>query len=312
MFKFIKWFKEIGIKDVSLVGGKNASLGEMYNNLTLLGVNIPNGFAISSLAYKYFLDQNNLNKTLNELFSSFDPKDIDNLKIVGKKARDLILNSKIPKKLEEEILKGYDILKEEYGKDVSLAIRSSATAEDSPTASFAGQNESYLNIKGESELLKAYKLCISSNFTDRSISYKFSHGFDPLKIFISVVVMKMVRSDKASSGVIFSIDPESGFRDVVFINSAWGLGENIVQGCIEPDSFYVHKPTFKKGFKAVLKRELGSKDKMMIFSQDTQKSNLAEQYTKNIKTPIEKRLKFSLMDKEIFILADWAVKIEEY
>jgi len=312
MTKYIKWFKELSIKDVAEVGGKNASLGEMYNNLSPLGVNVPNGFAITSKAYRYYLDFNNLWDSLKKLFKDFTPQNLEQLKNVGKKSRELILNGDIPDDLKKEILNGYELLKKEYGEDVSLAVRSSATAEDSPTASFAGQNESYLNIKGEENLLQAYKMCLSSNFTDRSISYKYSHGFDPLKVYLSVVVMKMVRSDKASSGVMFSIDTESGFKDVVFINAAWGLGENIVQGSINPDSFYVHKPTLKKGFRAVLKRKLGSKEKTMIFSESLETANLAEQFTKNIKTPIEKRMKFSISDEEVLKLADWAIKIEEH
>ena len=312
MGNFIKFFKELSIKDVAQVGGKNASLGEMYNQLTPLGVKVPNGFAVTAEAYKYYIEKNNLFEKLKKLFENFDPSDIDALKKVGKSARELILEASIPKDLELEILKGYEELKKEYSKDVSLAVRSSATAEDSPTASFAGQNESYLNIKGEKNLLQAYKKCLASNFTDRSISYKYTHGFDPLKVYLSVVIMKMVRSDKASSGVMFSIDTESGFRDVVFINSSWGLGENIVQGSINPDSFYIHKPTFKKGFRAVLKRKLGSKEKTMIFSQKEEISNLAEQFTKNIKTPIEKKMKFSISDDEVLKLADWAIKIEEH
>jgi len=304
--KYIKFFKDISIKDVEEVGGKSANLGEMYNNLTSLKINIPNGFAITSKAYTYFLESNKINKKLKELFTNFNPNNIKELEKIGKIARDLIINSPIPKDLEEEILKGYEELKKEYSDNISLAVRSSATAEDSLTASFAGQNETYLNIQGNENLLLAYKMCIASNFTDRSISYKYSHNLDPLKVLLSVTVMKMVRSDKASSGVMFSIDTESGFKDVVFINSAWGVGENIVQGSIIPDSFYVHKPTFKKGFRAVLKRKLGSKEKMMIFSQNL------NQPTQNIKTPIEKRKKFSITDEEVLTLANWAIKIEEY
>jgi len=218
----------------------------------------------------------------------------------------------LPDDLKKDILQAYEKLKEEYGKDTTLAVRSSATAEDSSAASFAGQNETYLNVKGEDNLLWAYKMCIASNFTNRSISYKFTHGFDPLKVYLSVTVMKMVRSDLASSGVMFSLDTESGFRDVIFINSAWGLGENIVQGTINPDSFYVHKPNFKKGHKAVLKRKLGDKKMMMIFSEKKETANLSEQFTKNIKTPIEKRMKFSITDEEVLKLANWAIKIEDH
>lgn len=310
MSEYVKWFKEIGIKDVAEVGGKNASLGEMFNHLTPLGVNVPNGFAVTASAYRYYLDYNKLNEPLKELFKDFNPDDINELKRVGKTARELIIKGEVPGDLKDEILAGYKKLQEEYSEDVSLAVRSSATAEDSPTASFAGQNETYLNIKGDDNLLHAYKMCIASNFTDRSISYKFTHDFDPLKVYLSVVVMKMVRSDLGSSGVMFSIDTETGFRDVVFINAAWGLGENVVQGTINPDSFFIHKPTFKKGFKAVLRRKLGSKEKMMVFSETLQKAILAEQFTKNIKTPIEKRMRFAINDDEVITLADWAMKIE--
>jgi pyruvate,water dikinase len=308
---YIKWFKELGIKDVNEVGGKNGSLGEMYNNLTPLGINVPNGFAVTATAYKYYLKANNLEDKLAKLFENFNPDDIEQLQKVGKTARELIMNAFVPKDLEEEILKDFDKLKEEYGEDLSVAVRSSATAEDSPTASFAGQNETYLNIKRDN-LIWAYKMCLSSNFTDRSISYKYTHNFDPMKVYLSVVIMKMVRSDVGSSGVMFSIDTETGFRDVVFINGAWGLGENIVQGTINPDAFYIHKPTFKKGFRAVLKRKLGDKDKMMILSDTIQKANLAEQFTKNIPTPIEKKMKFCINDDEVLTLGDWAMKIEEH
>ena len=312
MSKFIKWFEEIDIKDVAEVGGKNASLGEMYSHLAPLGINVPNGFAVTATAYRHYLDSNNLWEPLAKLFANFNPDDIERLQEVGKKARALIMEAKVPEDLKKEILSNYHKLQEQYGKDVSLAVRSSATAEDSPTASFAGQNETYLNIKGDEHLLWAYKMCLASNFTDRSISYKYTHNFDPLKVYLSVVVMKMVRSDQGSSGVMFSIDTESGFRDVVFINAAWGLGENVVQGTIDPDAFYVHKPTFKKGYRAVLKRKRGDKEKMMIFSQSLEKANLAEQFTKNIKTPIEKRMKFAISDEEVLQLADWAMKIEEH
>ncbi len=312
MSSYIKWFKEIGIKDTTEVGGKNASLGEMYNHLTPLGVNVPNGFAVTATAYKHYLDHNKLWEPIAKLFENFNPDDIDKLQEVGKTARSLIMNGEVPQDLKNEIIKGYEELKKEYGENVSVAVRSSATAEDSPTASFAGQNETYLNIKGNDHLIWAYKMCLASNFTNRSINYKYVHNFDPMKVYLSVVIMKMVRSDKGSSGVMFSIDTETGFRDVVFVNAGWGLGENVVQGTINPDAFFIHKPTFKKGYRAILKRKLGSKEKMMVFSQTLQKANLAEQWTKNIKTPIEKRMKFAISDEEVLKLADWAMKIEEH
>jgi len=309
--KYIKWFKELGIKDVEEVGGKNGSLGEMYNHLTPLGVNVPNGFAVTASAYRYYLKENNLEEKLSSLFKDFNPDDIDSLKKVGATARDMIMDANVPSKLQEEIISGFKELQKEYGKNLTVAVRSSATAEDSPTASFAGQNETYLNIN-EDNLIWAYKMCVASNFTDRSISYKYTHNFDPMKIYLSVTIMKMVRSDVGSSGVMFSIDTESGFRDVVFINGAWGLGENVVQGTINPDAFYIHKPTFKKGKKAVLKRKLGDKEKTMIFSEKLETANLAEQFTKNIPTPIEKKMKFCISDDEVLTLANWAIKIEEH
>ncbi len=312
MSTYIKWFKEIGINDTDEVGGKNASLGEMYNHLVSLGVNVPDGFAVTSSAYKYYLKKNNLLEPLAKLFKNFNPDNIDRLQAVGKSARDMIMNGKIPDDLKKEILDNYHKLQAEYGKNVSLAVRSSATAEDSPTASFAGQNETYLNIKGEENLLWAYKMCIASNFTDRSISYKYTHNFDSLKVYLSVVIMKMVRSDKGSSGVMFSIDTETGFRDVVFINAGFGLGENVVQGTIDPDAFFIHKPTFKKGYRAVLKRRKGDKEKMMVFSKTLETANLSEQYTKNLPTPIEKRMKFAITDDEILQLAGWAILIEDH
>jgi pyruvate,water dikinase len=211
-----------------------------------------------------------------------------------------------------EISNAYDALKVEYGEDITLAVRSSATAEDSPEASFAGQNESYLNIHGLDALLDAYRRCVASNFTDRSIHYKFDHGFDNMKVYLSVVVMKMVRSDIGESGVMFSIESETGFKDVVFINAGYGLGENIVQGSIDPDSFYVNKTTFKKGYHAVLKRRLGSKALKMIFSEGINQDNLAVEYTKNIDTPKEEQERFCIDDEDVTLLAEYAIKIEDH
>ncbi len=312
MSQYIKWFNELGIEDVDLVGGKNASLGEMYQNLTQEGIRIPNGFAITADAYRFVLDSNDVWEELHTLLDDLDPDDVTQLQERGKRCREIIYNCTLPDEMMEEIDQAYQALKEEYGEEVSLAVRSSATAEDSPEASFAGQNESYLNIQGRDALLDAYKRCLASNFTDRSIHYKFVHGFDNLKVYLSVVVMKMVRSDIGESGVMFSIDSETGFKDVVFINAAYGLGENIVQGSIAPDSFYVHKPTFKKGYRAVLRRKLGSKALKMIFSECINKDNLAVEYTKNIDTPKEEKEKFCINDEDVLLLAEYAIKIEEH
>ncbi len=302
--KYIKMFNEISIHDVESVGGKNASLGEMYQNLQTSGVKVPNGFAISVESYKDILTHNSAWKELHKLLDNINPDNLQELQYVGKKCRDIILSCEIPKEIRAEILEAYGRLKEEYGDSISLAVRSSATAEDSVEASFAGQNDSFLNIKSDDELIETYKKCLSSNFTDRSIHYKYDNGFDYLKVYLSVVVMKMVRSDKSSSGVMFSIDTESGFEDVVFINAAYGLGENIVQGAIDPDSFYVHKPTYVKGFREVLKRRLGSKYLKMIFDD--------KENTKNIEISEIEKEKFCIDDEDVMTLADFAIKIENH
>jgi len=312
MSKNIKYFNEIGIEDVAQVGGKNASLGEMYQNLTSEGVRVPNGYAITSDAYVYMLESNGAWKKLHELLDDMDVNNIDELQIKGKKCRDIVYNCQIPDDLKMEILGAYQSLKKEYGDSLSLAVRSSATAEDSPEASFAGQNDTYLNISNEDELLDAYKRCIASNFTDRSIHYKHDNNFDYLKVYLSVVVMKMVRSDIGASGVMFSLDTETGFKDVVFINAALGLGENVVQGTINPDAFYVHKPSYKKGFKTVLKRSLGSKKQKMIFTDMINIDNIAVEYTKNIPTTKEEQTHFCITDEDVIVLASYAIKVENH
>ena len=308
----IKWFNQIGIKDVAQVGGKNASLGEMYQNLTSQGVRVPNGFAITSDAYRYVLDSNGAWDRLQQELDKLDIDSVESLQQCGKACREIVYNCKLPDDLKDDILQAYDKLKQEYGEDLSLAVRSSATAEDSPEASFAGQNDTYLNISTQEELLDAYKRCLASNFTDRSIHYKYDNGFDYLKVYLSVVVMKMVRSDIGASGVMFSLDTETGFEDVVFINGAWGLGENVVQGSINPDSFYVHKPTYNKGFRAVLKRSLGSKEKKMVFTDTINLDNIAVEYTQNIPTTKEEQNQFCITDDDVMVLADYAIKIENH
>ena len=312
MSDYIKWFSELSIEDVELVGGKNASLGEMYQNLTAEGIRIPNGFAITADAYRHILDDNDVWKKLHEQLDVFDPNDLTQLQERGKYCREIIHDCTLPDDLIAQVKSAYETLKIEYGEDITLAVRSSATAEDSPEASFAGQNDSYLNISDLDALLDAYKHCLASNFTDRSIHYKYDHGFDYLKVYLSVVVMKMVRSDIGESGVMFSIDPETGFKDVVFINAAYGLGENIVQGSIAPDSFYVHKPTFKKGYRTVLKRRLGDKALKMVFADEINKENISTQYTKNISTPKEDQTRFCISDEDVMLLAEYAIKIEEH
>ncbi|HHJ19964.1 MAG TPA: phosphoenolpyruvate synthase, partial [Gammaproteobacteria bacterium] len=310
--QYIRWFSTIGIDDVPLVGGKNASLGEMYQNLREEGVRVPNGFAVTATAYRYVLDHNNAWPRLHEALDGLDPDNIKDLQARGEKARAVIYDCELPDDLKAEISRGYGQLKQEYGEDLSVAVRSSATAEDSPEASFAGQNDTYLNISSVDALLDAYKRCLASNFTDRSIHYKFDNGFDYFKVYLSVVVMKMVRSDLGASGVMFSLDTETGFKDVVFINAALGLGENVVQGTIDPDSFYVHKPTFVKGYRAVLKRRLGKKEKKMIFTKTLNTGNIAVEYTRNIDTSLEERNHFCITDDDVMVLADYAIRVENH
>ena len=310
--KYIKFFHEIGIEDVQSVGGKNASLGEMYQNLTAHGVKVPNGFAITAEAYSYVLEANGVLEALHVMLDGLNPESVDDLQARGKKCREIVYNCIIPDDLRLEILEAYERLQEEYGENLSLAVRSSATAEDSPEASFAGQNETYLNVSGEEALLDSYKRSLASNFTDRSIHYKYDNHFEYLKVLLSVCVMKMVRSDKAASGVMFSIDTESGFKDVVFINGAYGLGENVVQGSVNPDSFYVHKPTCKAGFRAVLKRSLGTKQIKMVFNDRINQSNMAIEYTKNVPVSQSEQERFCISDADVLILADYAIKIEEH
>lgn len=309
---YIRWFNEIGIDDVPLVGGKNASLGEMYQNLTAEGMRVPNGFAVTAEAYRYVLEHNNAWQPLHAALDGLDPDDIRDLQARGEKARAIVYGCQLPDDLKAAILQGYAQLKREYGESISLAVRSSATAEDSPEASFAGQNDTYLNIASDDALLDGYKRCLASNFTDRSIHYKYDNNFDYYKVYLSVVVMKMVRSDIGASGVMFSLDTETGFKDVVFINAALGLGENVVQGTIDPDSFYAHKPSFIMGYRAVLKRRLGSKEKKMIFTDTLNTGNIAVEYTENIDTSSEERNHYCITDADVMVLTDYAIKVENH
>jgi len=305
MKKYILWFKEINIKDVPVVGGKNASLGEMYRNLSKKGVNIPNGFAISAQAYFYFLEKGKIKKTIQELLSEFNPKSIKSLQETGKKIRKLILDTPLPEDLEKDIVKNYRKLCKIYKQNnLDVAVRSSATAEDLPSASFAGQHETYLNVRGEEELLKAVKNSYASLFTDRAIMYREEKGFKHMDIGLSTGVQKMVRSDLASSGVMFTLDTETGFSNVVLINSIFGIGEMIVKGLITPDEFYVFKPTLKQGYRAIIRKDLGRKTKKYIYNK---KAGLKE-----VVVSKKDQLKFSLSDNEILTLAKWGVIIEEH
>lgn len=257
--RYIRFFNEIKLTDVPLVGGKNASLGELYQELVPQGVKVPNGFAITADAYWALLEKGGIMKPLQESLEGLDRNNIADLERRGKIARDLILGVTIPPEMWSEIEEAYALLAKEYGESPDVAVRSSATAEDLPTASFAGQQDTYLNIRGLQQLKEACLKCFASLYTDRAISYRVDHGFDHFSIALSICVMKMVRSDKGSSGVLFTLDTESGFRDVVFITGAYGLGENVVQGNVDPDEFYVYKKTFKEGHRAIIRKNLGKK-----------------------------------------------------
>ncbi len=301
---FVLWFKDLGIEDVPLVGGKNASLGEMYRNLAKKGVNVPNGFAVTAYAYRHLLKKAKIERRIKQILSGLDTRNMRDLAEIGKKAREAILQAEFPEELAKAITKAYKKLCREYGPDTDVAVRSSATAEDLPDASFAGQQESYLNIKGEKDLLEACKKCFASLFTNRAISYREDKGFGHFKIYLSIGIQKMVRSDLASSGVMFSIDTETGFRNAVLINGSYGLGENIVKGTVNPDQFYVFKPALKRGFKPVISKKLGAKKIRMIYDKNTA--------TKNIKVPEPQRKKFCINDDEIIKLAKWAAIIEDH
>lgn len=303
---FVVWFDEISYADVPLVGGKNASLGEMYSKLTPKGINVPYGFAVTAEAYKYFIRENHLDDKIKEALKGLDTHNVLDLQKRGKKVRNLILQAKMPEKLAEEILKAYQRLEEKYGKNPDVAVRSSATAEDLPDASFAGQQETYLNVRGAEKVIEYVQKCFASLFTDRAISYREDKGFDHFSVYLSVAVQKMVRSDRASSGVMFTLDPESGFRDVVYITGAWGLGEYVVQGKVNPDEFYVFKPTLKLGFRPILSKKLGSKHVKLVYGDSARKP------LKEVKTTKEERMSFVLSDDEILKLAEWAILIEEH
>lgn len=325
--KFVLWFEEVGIEDVPMVGGKNASLGEMIQQLTPKGVNVPTGFATTAYAYRYFVKKAGLEAQLRTIFTNLDVEDLPNLQAVGRQARALVLNTPFPKELELAISDAYFQLCQRYGADPSLcntgdqvdqmrlrdcaydtdvAVRSSATAEDLPDASFAGQQETYLNVHGVKNVLASCHKCFASIFTDRAISYRTVKNFDHFEVALSVGVQKMVRSDLASSGVMFSIDTETGFKDAAFVTSAYGLGENVVQGAVNPDEFFVFKPTLKQGFKPILNKRLGSKEIKMVYDLGGGKQ------IKNVPVSESKRLQYSITDDEALTLAKWACIIEDH
>ncbi len=304
---YIRWFNELTLEDVPLVGGKNASLGEMYRELGSEGVQIPNGFAVTAEAYRYILDNSNGWESLHEALDDLNPEDVNDLAKRARKAREIVYAAPIPEDLERQILAAYQTLQTQYGDELSVAVRSSATAEDLPTASFAGQQDTYLNIRGAAALLESCKRCFASLFTDRAIHYRVDQGFDHFKLALSIGIMKMVRSDLSASGVMFSLDTESGFSDVVFITGSYGLGENVVQGAVDPDEFYVHKPTFEQGHRAVLRRTLGAKKIKMIYSDRSTRES-----THNIVTSNDERNRFCISDADVLTLADYAIKIEKH
>jgi pyruvate,water dikinase len=300
--KFIKFFNELGINDVPQVGGKNASLGEMYRKLTKKGINVPGGFATTAWSYRYFLEQTGLKEKIKEVLGDLNVHDVEELMKKGAQVRKVILSKDLPKEFEEAIIKAYKKLSKDYKTtNLDVAVRSSATAEDLPDASFAGQQETFLNIRGEKELLIAVKKCIASLFTNRAISYRVDKGFSHFDIALSVGVQKMVRSDLAASGVMFTIDTESGFQNAVLINSIYGLGENIVQGKVNPDEYYVFKPTG-----AIISKSIGKKALRMVYNTKGKKT------VKDVKVSAKKQEKASISDEQVKTLAKWGMIIEKH
>jgi pyruvate,water dikinase len=303
--KFVLWLEEIGMDDLPRVGGKCASLGEMYRNLTLYGIKIPNGFAITVDAYYHFLKTAGIQNKIKKIFKGLDTYNIRDLQRRGKKVRQLVCNQEFPKGLERAILSNYRKLERQYGKNIDVAVRSSGTAEDLPGASFAGQHDTFLNIRGPEALLISCRRCFASLFTDRAISYRVDKKFDHFSIGLSIAVQKMVRSDIATSGVMFSIDTESGHKDMVLINAAYGLGEGIVQGAVNPDEYYVHKPTLLKNYRSIVSKRLGTKRTKMVYAT-------GRKQIKYVPVKVRDQKQFSITDDDVIQLARWAVIIEEH
>ncbi len=324
---FVLWFEEVGIADIAIVGGKNASLGEMIRQLTPVGVRVPTGFATTAYAYRYFIEKAGLEAKLRQGFSDLDLEDVNNLRQRGMQARSLILNTPFPEELANAIAQAYQQLCQRYGNDpqefceqfdpeyrdtclqsnynTDVAVRSSATAEDLPDASFAGQQETYLNVHGVKAVEQACHKCFASLFTNRAISYRTVKGFDHFDVALCVGVQKMVRSDLASSGVMFSIDTETGFKNAALVTAAYGLGENVVQGAVNPDEYLVFKPTLQEGYRPILDKRLGSKEVKMVYDD-------GGKLTKNISVPPSEQGKYAINDEEILTLAKWASIIEEH
>jgi pyruvate,water dikinase len=304
--RFIRWFRAIGVGDINEVGGKNASLGELYCELTPQGIRVPNGFAVTADAYRHVLDQERLRQRLQEMLAGLDTRDLADLAERGRRVREAVLTTAMPDDLCQEIVEAYGLLCREYGPETDTAVRSSATAEDLPGASFAGQQESFLNIRGERALLDTCRQCLASLFTDRAISYRVDKGFDHFAVALSIGIQKMVRSDLGASGVLFTLDTESGFPDVVLINSAYGLGESVVKGRVDPDEFLVFKPTLKQGLQPILKRAVGHKQEKLIYATRGGHS------TRIVPVPQEERVRLSLTDAEVLTLARWGCLIEDH
>jgi pyruvate, water dikinase len=304
---YVRWFGELRSEDVALVGGKNASLGELYSALTAGGVRVPNGFALTAQAYRDALDRAGAWQQLAALLKDLGGADVQRLAANAARARKIVNEATGTEALRAQLTEAYRQLEKQYGEGVAVAVRSSATAEDLPTASFAGQHESFLNVRGPDELFAACRRCFASVFTDRAIVYRNDNGFDHLKIGLSVGVMKMVRSDLAASGVAFTLDTETGFRDVVLITGSYGLGENVVQGRVDPDEFYVHKPTFQSGYRAVLRRSLGRKQQRLIYAAGS-----GDQSTANVDNAVADRERYCIEDGDVLKLADYALRIEQH
>jgi pyruvate,water dikinase len=304
--RFIRWFREIDMTDVALVGGKNASLGEMYRELVPRGIKVPDGFAVTAEAYRHVLRVGDLAETIRRILADLDTRNLANLAERGRQVREAILATPLPQDLQGEIIQAYASLCTKYGPETDVAVRSSATAEDLPDASFAGQQESFLNIRGERALLDACQQCLASLFTDRAISYRVDKGFDHLVVALSIGVQQMVRSDLGAAGVLFTLDTESGFPDVVLINSAYGLGESVVKGRVDPDEFLVFKPTLQQGFRPILRRAIGAKQEKLIYATRGGRS------TRIVPVPTEERERLSLSDDEVLTLARWGCLIEAH
>lgn len=300
-------FSKLSNDDTARVGGKNASLGEMFTELSEAGIDIPDGFATTADAYREFLEHNEIKKEISELLDNLDKDDFTNLKDIGSKIRKLIMDAEIQEDFAEAVKKAFNELKERSDKLSGVAVRSSATAEDLPEASFAGQHESYMNITDKDELVHTVKRCFASLFTDRAIKYREDHGFEHMKVALSAGVQKMVRSDKGAAGVAFTIEPDTGFEEVIFINGSWGLGENVVGGVVKGDEFYVYKRNLKKDINPILSKDLGDKKTMRVYTDGE-----GDATTENIDTPKEKRVKFCLSDEEIITLGHWCMSIEKH